>query len=373
MKFTCNTKELSKACQTVSKAAATRATVPALEGIKIEVKDDKIRLCGYNLELGITTALQVEGDAEDGMAVLDAKTICNIVKKLPDPSTTIDSVTAEKATISSGAAQFEICGIPASEFPDFPTVDVQNSASIEQSVLKSMIHQTAFAVAESGAKPIHTGALLKIESGSITMVGVDGYRLAKCHEAISYSGNSFDFVVPKETLMEVSSLLSDDSDKMATISVDLRHAIFEIGDYEIFTRLLEGEFLDYERCIPESHATEALVDVKSMLDTVQRVSLIVNDKLRSPLKMVVNEGEKNRIRFECSTTIGLARDELNAEISGDGLTAGFNGKYLSDALKNVGCDEVRLQFNGPLSPMTILPDTGDSFLFLVLPVRLRQK
>lgn len=90
MKFTCKTRELSKACQTVSKAAATRATVPALEGIKIEVKDDRIRLCGYNLELGITTALQTDGDAEDGTTVLDAKTLCSIMKKLPDANTTIE-------------------------------------------------------------------------------------------------------------------------------------------------------------------------------------------------------------------------------------------------------------------------------------------
>lgn len=371
MKFTCNTKELSKACQTVSRAAATKASVPALEGIKIDVKGDKIRLCGYNLELGITTAMQADGNAEDGTTVLDAKTLCSIVKKLPDSSTTIESATAGKVTISSGAAQFEICGIPASEFPATPEIDIKSSVTLEQPILKSMIHQTIFAVAENDAKPVHTGALLEIESGSITMVGVDGYRLAKCHEAISYSGDSFDFVVPKATLMEISGLLSDDSNKMVTASVDLRHAIFEIGGYEIFTRLLEGEFLDYERCIPESHATEVLVDVKSMLDTVQRVSLIVNDKLRAPLRMSVNEDEKNRIGFECSTAIGAARDEVNAAVTGDALTIGFNGKYLSDALKNVDCDEVRLQFNGPLSSMVILPDAGDSFLFLVLPVRLK--
>lgn len=373
MKFSCNTKELSKACQTASRAVATKATIPALECVKVEAKKNQIILCGYNLELGITTSIEAHGATEDGVILLDAKTICSIVKKLPDTFTTIENETINKVTISSGAARFEICGIPASEFPDFPTVDVQNSASIEQPVLKSMIRQTIFAVAENDAKPVHTGALLKIESGSITMVGVDGYRLAKCHEAISYSGNSFDFVVPKATLMEVSSLLSDDSDKVATISVDLRHGIFEVGDYEIFTRLLEGEFLEYENCIPKVHATEALVDVQSILDSVQRVSLIVNEKLRTPLKMSINDGEKNRIGLECSTALGAAHDTLNAEITGDGFTIGFNGKYLSDALKNVGCDEVRLQFNGPLSPMVILPDTGDSFLFLVLPVRLRQK
>ena len=159
---------------------------------------------------------------------------------------------------------------------------------------------------------------------------------------------------------------------MATISVDLRHAVFEVGDYEIFTRLLEGEFLDYSQAIPSKHSTETLIDVQSLLDSTERVSLIVNDKLRSPLRMEVNRSH-NRIELSCSTVLGAAHDAINAEISGDALTIGFNGKYLSDALKNVDCDEVKLHFNGPLSPMVILPDDGDSFVFLVLPVRLRQE
>jgi DNA polymerase-3 subunit beta len=372
MKFTCNTKELSKACQTVSRAVATKATIPALECIKIEAKDSKIMLCGYNLELGMSTSIEAHGVSENGSILLDAKTICSIVKKLPDTFTTIEYESPNKVIISSGETKFEICSIDSKEYPELPSIDVQNSANIQQPVLKGMIQQTIFAVAESNAKPVHTGALFKIQEGSITVVGVDGYRLAKCHDKIDYSGKEFDFVVPKITLMEVCGLLSDDTAKMATISVDLRHAIFEIGDYEVFTRLLEGEFIEYDKMIPTEYKTEALTDVRSILDSTERVSLIVNDKLRSPLKMEVNHS-RNRIELSCSTVLGAAHDALNAEISGDALTIGFNGKYLSDALKNVDCDEVKLHFSGPLAPMVILPDDGDSFVFLVLPVRLRQE
>lgn len=372
MKFSCNTKELSKACQTVSRAVATKATIPALECIKVEANGNGIILCGYNLELGITTSIEAHGATEDGVILLDAKTICAIVKKLPDALTTIEDAGSNKVVISSGESKFEFCGMSAEEYPEMPKIDVQNTADIQQTVLKGMIQQTIFAVAESNSKPVHTGALFKIDSGSITTVGTDGYRLAKCHDKISYSGKKFDFVAPKTTLLEVCGLLSDDPKKMATVSVDLRHAIFEIGYYEIFTRLLEGDFVEYDKLIPTAYTTGALTDVQSILDSTERVSLIVNDKLRSPLRMEVNRSH-NRIELSCSTVLGAAHDAINAEISGDALTIGFNGKYLSDALKNVDCDEVKLHFNGPLSPMVILPDDGDSFVFLVLPVRLKQE
>lgn len=372
MKFTCNTKELSKACQTVSRAVATKATIPALECIKVEARENQIILCGYNLELGMSTAIEAHGTPEDGTVLLDSKTLCSIVKKLPDTFTTIEDAGTNKVIISSGETQFDICSMPADEYPNLPNIDVQNTADIQQPILKEMIHQTIFSVAENNAKAIFNGAFFKVECGGLTTAGTDGYRLAKCHNAIDYQGKGFDFVVPKATLLEVCGLLSDDEDKVATISVDLRHAIFEIGDYEIFTRLLEGEFIEYDKTIPTAYSTEALTDVQSILDSTERVSLIVNDKLRSPLTMDVNHSH-NRIELSCSTVLGAAHDALNAEINGDALTIGFNGKYLSDALKNVDCDEVRLRFNGPLAPMVILPDEGDSFVFLVLPVRLKQE
>ena len=369
MKFTCDTKELSRACNTVSRAAATKASIPALEGIKIDIKGKEVRLCGYNLELGITTMLESKGGSEeDGSVVLDAKMLCNIVKKLPNALTTIQADKKSTVTIKSGDSEFQLVYIPADKFPELPKIDEKSAISIPQAVFKEMIQQTIFAVADDAAKPIYTGALFKVEDGGLTMVGVDGYRLAKCHESIDYHGQPFDCVVPKKALLEISSLLDESGDKAVDISIGLRHAAFMIGNYVIFTRLLEGEFLDYEKAIPKSHATEIKVDVRTLVESVNRVALVVSEYLRSPIKMHVGNGQ---IGLSCATFIGAASDTLDANISGDDLLIGFNHKYLSDALRNAGCDEVRLQLNGPLSPMVVLPNSGDSFVFLVLPVRLK--
>ena len=373
MKFTCETKPFSKACQTVSRAAATKASIPAIEGIKIEVKGETAYLCGYNLELGITTEVESRGECGDGAIVLGAKTLCGITKKLPGDFTeiSVDEV-HNSVEIKSGESAFQIMGIPASEFPEMPKISAEHSVSIKQSVMKQMIRQTIFAVADANSsRPLFTGALFKVESGSLTTVGVDGYRLAKCQQPISYSGESFDAVIPRAALAEVSGLLADDGDSEAALSVDSRHAIFIVNGYTIFSRLLEGEFLDYDTVIPRGYKTEALVDVEEMLQSVERVALVSSDRLHSPLRMAVSgtEGD-HQISLDCNTAIGKAHDALKAEINGDSITIGFNDKYLSDALKNADCDEVKLQFSGPLNPMVILPDGGDSFVYLVLPVRL---
>lgn len=371
MKFTCDTKELSKSCQIVARAVSTKSSVPLLGCIKFDAKDGHISLCGYNLEFGISTDIAVHGTVEEGTTLINAKTICAIVKTLPDGFTTIETQPNNIVTVKSGDAKFDICTMPAGEYPEIPNFNLQFTTNIKQKVLKDLIRQTIFAVADDNARPVYTGALFKIEEGRITTVGTDGYRLAKCHDTIDYHGKVFDFVVPKTTLADLSFLLSDEPSKTAAISVDSRHAIFEIGNYNIFTRLLEGEYMDYDKAIPSRYATEVQVDVQTVLESTERVSLVMNDKLRSPLKMAINHIH-NRIEMSCATAFGTAKDALNANITGDELTIGFNSKYLADALKNVSCDEVRLRFNGPLSPMVVLPDSGDSFVFLVLPVRLKE-
>jgi len=370
MKFTCDTKELSKACQTVSRAVATKTTVPTLEGIKIDADADGISVCGYNLELGITTRISAQSISEEGSTVLDAKTLCNIVKKLPDVHTDISIDEKDTATIESGTTNFTIVGLSAKEFPNIPAVDKKSEVNIPQPVLKSMIQQTLFAISENDSKPMYTGAQLAIENGKLTMVGIDGYRLAVCKETIDYSGANFDFIVPAKTLMEVSRLLSDDANKAVHISVGIRHAIFAIGDYEIFTRLLEGDFLDYKAVLPKQCATSLKVNVQDFAKSVQRVSLLISDKLRSPIVCDFS-GTDGTIKLSSNTAMGRASDSIPAEISGEDVHIGFNHKYLADALSHTDCDEVRLQLNSPLSPMVILPDAGDSFVFLVLPVRLR--
>ena len=188
-----------------------------------------------------------------------------------------------------------------------------------------MIRQTLFAVADSNAKPIHQGSLFKIENRTLDVVSVDGYRLALRREAIPFDG-SLEFVVPGKTLGEVLKLLRDDDGEIE-ICPSRRHILFKIDNYTVLSALLEGEFLDYRAALPKDKKTEAVVSTRTLIESVERVSLLITDRLKSPVRCVLSE---DTIKLLCSTTMGRANDQIEAKISGDPLEIGFNNKYLPD-------------------------------------------
>lgn len=370
MRFACNTKELSKACQSVSRAAATRASTPALECIKVSVADGRVGLCSYNLQFGISTVLPAAGAEEDGAILINAKTLCSIVKKLPSVSTTVD-FNGNAVTITSGDAQFQISGIPAIEFPNLPDVGDVIPVQIPKSKLKDMLHQTLFSINEANVvRPIYTGAQF-IADGSLQVCGTDGFRAAACKEPIGYDGKPVDCVIPKNSLLEVERLLPDDYDDTLTLAVGARHAVFEVGDYQIFTRLLDGEFMDASKVMKQNFTTSVKVNARDFADSVGRVSVVVNSRFRTPIVCSFKHNG-GTIHLQCATQLGKAEDTVHtADFQGGDVEIGFNPQYLADALTHTDCDEVRLQLGNPLAPMVVLPDDGDSFAFLVLPVRLK--
>ena len=367
MKILCSRQQLVEAVSNVQRAVSTKSSVPALEGILLRASGSDLTLCGYDLELGMTTFLEATVE-EPGSVVLSARLFGDIVRRMPADTVFIGADEKFMTTITSGASEYSIVGIPSQEFPELPSVTAETPVTISQAVLKSMIRQTIFAVADTDAKPIHTGTLFEIGGGRIRLVSVDGYRLALREEPVS-CGEEVSFVVPGKTLSEVLKLIKDD-DSDLTMQVGRRHILFNIGSYTVISRLLEGEFLDYNAAIPKASSTEIFVWTRSFIESVERVSLLITDRLKSPVRCIFSG---NEIRVSCSTSIGRANDQIEAKITGNDVEMGFNNRYLLDALRNTEGDEVRIELNGPLSPMKILPKEGDSFLFLVLPVRLKNE
>ena len=217
-------------------------------------------------------------------------------------------------------------------------------------------------------KPAHKGSLFEISNNTVKMISVDGYRLAIRKEDIEYSGEKT-FIVPGKTLSEVEKLISEDT-KNVNITVGERHIIFKTEKYDIITRLIEGEFMNYKAAIPAVHSTEIKVNTRKFIDTIDRMSLLLNDRMKSPIRCRVEDG---MIKTSCNTAIGQANDEFEVESEGEDIEIGFDNKYILDALKFCETDEVKIQMNGPLSPIVLLPSEGDSFIFLVLPVRLKNE
>lgn len=365
MKFSVNKKDITDAVSNIQRAVSSKTSIPALEGILLNASENTLELTAYDLELGITTLIPARVQ-EPGKSILSARLFSDIVRRTPDDTISVTVDEKDMASIESGCSKFSIIGIPAVEFPELPRLSDSTKLEIPGNVLKSMIRQTVFAVAESDAKPIHQGSLFNIENGQLDVVSVDGYRLAKRTEMIDFKEN-ISFVMPGKTLMEILKLLKDSED-MVEVSAGQRHIMFKIDNYTVISSLLEGEFLNYKATIPSTSKTNVTLRSREAIESVERVSLLITDRLKSPVRCIFSG---NEIKLLCTTSMGRASDQISVEMEGEDVEIGFNNRYLLDALKNSECDEIRVGLSGPLSPMTVQPKEGDSFLFLVLPVRLK--
>ena len=366
MKITCQRQILVEAVLNVQKAVSTKSCLTALEGILIRTKEMAISLCGYDLELGISTEIPAVVD-QPGQIVINAKILADIIRKAPAETITITTDERLIATITSAPAEFSIVGISAEDYPGLPKLSDAEKMTIDCLTLKGMIRQTLFATSETDVKPINTGTLFEVSENELKLVSVDGYRLAMRKEPV-VGEKKMNFVVPGKALSEIVKLLPDSDDTKVDISSGKKHIIFYIENYCVVSRLLEGEFLDYKAAIPAEHTSEITVNTKKLIESIDRVSLVVTDRLKSPIRCLFAD---DIAKVSCITTVGKANDEIAVSTQGNPVEIGFNNKYLIDALKNTECDEVKIQVNGALSPMKIVPLEGDSFVFLVLPVRLK--
>lgn len=369
MKFTCNARELNTACNNVMRAVSTKMTVPTIEGILMECGSDTLSLTGYDFEFGINTTLQASV-TEPGAIVINAKVLCNIIKELTAETVTFD-ISGTSVSIICGAAQYAITGIDADDYPELPSVSGGYPLFLNQNLLQKMVQQTLFAVADSEAsKPVHTGLKFEMSLNQLRLIGVDGYRLAIRTETVKYDGEDISFIVPKKTVRELIKLLNPEEDENISVSVGKRHIVFEVGQYSIISRLLEGEFLDYNAAVPKSSNTTVLINTEDAIHCINSTIPVIENNQKNPIRCLFDADE-----MRVSTVSGLGRvvNYTHANVSGDRVEIGFNSKYVLDALNAADTDQVRIELSGPVSPVKVLPMTDDSFLFLVLPMRLKNE
>ena len=366
MKFSCEKALLLSAVSVTSRAVAAKSSIPALEGILIEA-GTQLRLTGYNLETGIRATVPAE-IKEKGSLVLSARLFGEIVRKMPDDMV-IFTANNYMVNIKCGLSEFNILGTDPEEFPELPTVDQLNGLTIPQPTLKSMISQTLFAVSDNESRPVHTGSLFEMDENGLTIVSVDGYRLALRDEKVEeFKGLlPLSFGVPGCALSEVERICSGEEN--ITVTQGARHIMFQTGDTVLVCRRLEGEFLSYKNAIPRNNSIKIEGDTRTLLQSIERVSLIISDKLKSPLRCVFGDGI---LSITTKTGIGDAADQCVITGDGKGLEIGFNNKYLMDALKAAPADRLRLEFTSGVAPCVILPAEGEeNFVYMVLPVRLK--
>ena len=364
--FTCDKDKLIATISVASRTVSQKSTIPALEGLYVTA-GKLLTLTGYNLETGISVS--IEADVKEiGSAIFPAKLLGDIVRKLPDDMVTIHVDEKYRVKIVSGISSFSIMASSADDYPNLPDVEYDKAIYVPQNVLKDMISGTIFSVSENQARPIQTGCKFEISPDDITVVAVDGYRLALRREKIDNpESRKLNFVCPSPALRELEKIL-EDTDETASFTLGTRHIMFQVGNATLVCRVLEGEFLDWRRVVPSDNPIKLGVNVKNLTSSLERVSLIVSEKIKSPVRMTIGE---NIMALRTSNSIGDAYDECQMAGNGEDMEIGFNCKYILEALKAIPEDDIIFELKTNLSPAVMNPTEGNKFTYMVLPVRLK--
>ena len=365
MKFKCKKDNLENGISIVQKATSNKTTLPLLEGILVEAYD-KLRLTGNDLEIGIEYYLDAD-IIDKGSIVINSKMFGEIVRRLPDSEVTIEVKENNLVIIDCEQSHFEIKGMPSEGFPSLPEIEKQNSFKISQKTIRDMIKQTIFCVCLDDFRPILTGSLIEFDKGELTIVSLDGNRVAIRKSNLEYSENSFNVVIPAKTLNEIIKILQPVDDEIYIYS-SKNQIMFENNNFKVVSKLLEGEFFKYRYLLTKDHETKAIVNTKKFLQSIERAYLITSEEKEKSYPVKFKISSDNMI-ITSNTPNGSVREEISIEMWGNDMEISFNPKYLIDALKAIDDEEINLYFTSNPGPLTIKPLEGENFAYIIMSLR----
>ena len=353
---------LARGLQVVSRAVSSRSTLPVLANVLLRTEDAGLKLTATNLEIGIT--YWVPGKIEtDGSLTVPARLITDVVNSLP-PGERVDLESDGAATLDlrSGRQRAHLRGIDADEFPVIPSAGERPTTRISQRALKQALSEVVFAAASDEARPILTGVLTRFEGDRLTLAAADNYRIAVKTLATLDPVEETSIVVPARSYHELERVLADTDDPVDVVLAPSKNQIvFHLEGIDLVSRLIDGQFPNYQQVLPTAHTTRAVVDREELLKAVRLSALIASSSANVVRLRVDSDGESG-ITVAAAADVGDTEGHVEATTEGDGLTVAFNARYLQEALANLAAEQLALEFQGPLSPGVLRPIGDDGYL-----------
>ncbi len=376
MKFEIMRDHLLAGLNEVMKAVSSKTTVPILTGIKIDATNEGVSLTGSDQDITIQTFIPAEENGEQimsitttGSIVLQARMFNEIIRKLPTNDVEIEVTNGFATYIRSGKSEFHLIGQDAVEYPLLPEVSADQQFTIPADLLKSIIRETVFAVATSESRPVLTGVNWNIQDDELICVATDSHRLARRKTKLEQlpSGVS-NVVIPGKSLNELNKILEDSTNPVQIVMTH-QQVLFKANNMLFFSRLLEGNYPDTSRLIPESYQTNVTLDGKSLLQAIDRASLLAREDRNNVVRFETLEGNTIEISSN-SPEIGKVQEQIQVQaLEGEALKISFSAKYMMEALKAIDGQDVIIQFTGAMRPFILRSIHDDAILQLILPVR----
>ena len=372
MKFSCERNTLNEAINIVQKAASAKSTIPALEGILLQIEaNGTVRLSAYDLSISICYEIEAD-DTEPGEVILSSKLFGDIIRKMPSCYVTVEIDNKSYLTsIEGGRSSFTITGMDTENFPEVPDVLSEDGIALTYNDFRTMVRQTIFAVSITDLKPILTGVLFELsENGFVNAVAVDNFRLAI--RKVPYNqvyGEFKKVVIPSRALNEMLKILPEGEEDLVTIRNSKSFVSFQFGNVKLVSRLLEGEFLDYKAALPKDFKFRVHVNVREFTHMIERAALMANATIISPIRC---DFDYDRIEITTASNLGKFEDSMQVENFNEKMVIGFNYKYMLAALQACDDEEVLIELQSNLAPIILRPVEKDDYLFLVLPLRMKE-
>lgn len=370
MNVKCNLKDLINGLNVVAKTS-NKTTMPILDGVLIEAYNGRVKLITNDLEIGSEHTFECN-ILEEGSTVVDIKMLNEIVRKIEDEEIEF-KVQDSLFILKSINGTFKLATMNADEFPKLPIFDIESSVTLNQKKLKDIIKRTIFSISTDENRPIYNGALLKVEDNVLTIVAIDGFRLSLRKNLSEKNINNFKAIIPGKVLAELLKILTDEEEDNVKIGINRNQALFEMGQSIIVSRIIEGEFLNYNNIIPESNETKVKVKTKKLLDSFERVALFAKENKekdkKSPVKMSIGI---DGIVLSCVSETGDAKENIDALVEGKEIEIGFNPRYVIEALKAIDEQEIYIELTTNISPVLLKPTNSNEFIYVLLPIKLKQ-
>jgi DNA polymerase-3 subunit beta len=360
---------LARGLSVVSRAVSARSTLPVLANVLLKTEDAGLKLTATNLEIGIT--YWVPGKIEmDGATTVPARLLTDLVGSLQGGDRIdLDLGAGETLHLRCGRFESHLKGIDAEEFPSIQTAGERPTTRIAQGVLKEALRETTFAAATDEARPILTGVLARFDGDQLTLAAADNYRIAVKQLPILDTAPETSVVIPARALGELERVLADTDDPVDVLLAQARNQVlFRLEGIDLISRLIDGQFPNYQQVMPQSWATRAVLDREELLRAVRPAALIAHESANI-VKLQVGVGDESGIVVSANAEVGDHVGHVGATVEGDGTTIAFNARYLADVLGNVSAEQVAIELNGPLAPGVFKPIGDDGYVHVVMPVR----
>ncbi len=363
MKILCSKAELMKSVNIVMKAVPSRTTMPILECILIDVTKGQIKFTANDMELGIETVVNGE-IAEKGRIALDARLFSEIIRKLPENVVTIQTDDKYQASITCEKAKFTISGKSGEDYPYLPFVEKENSIYLSQFTLKEVVRQTIFSIAQNENNKMMTGELFEIKDNILKVVSLDGHRISIRKIELKENYEHKKVVVPGKTLIEISKILSGETEDIVNIYFTKNHIMFEFDDTIAVSRLIEGEYFRIDQMLSSDYDTKININKKELLNCIDRATLLIKEGDKKPIIIGIDD---ENMELKINSQIGSMNENISIEKEGKDILIGFNPRFLIDALRVIDDETIQIYLVNPKAPCFI-KDEKESYIYLILPV-----